>query len=78
MKYMVQAMVKISERANRVLNVVKAKYDLRDKSAAIEKIAMEYEKEILEPELKPEFIESVKNAQKGKFKKVKNISEIFG
>jgi len=75
---MVQAMVKISERANRVLNVVKAKYDLRDKSAAIEKIAMEYEKEILEPELKPEFIESVKNAQKGKFKKVKNISEIFG
>ena len=30
-----------------------------------------------EPELKPEFIESVKKAQKGKFKKVKSVSDIF-
>ena len=74
---MPQAVVKISDKANRVLNIVKAKYDLKDKSEAIEKIAMEYENEILEPELKPEFIESVKNAQNGKFKKVNSFSDIF-
>ena len=39
--YMPQAVVNISDKANRVLNIVKAKYDLMDKSAAIEKIACE-------------------------------------
>lgn len=74
---MVQAVVKISEHSNRVLNIVKAKYGLRDKSEAIEKITIEYEQEILEPELRPEFISSVQDAQKGKFKKIKDINKIF-
>ncbi len=74
---MVQAVVKLSEHSNRILNIVKAKYGLRDKSEAIEKITTEYEQEILEPELRPEFISSVKEAQKGKFKKVNSIDEIF-
>ncbi|MCX6816190.1 MAG: DUF2683 family protein [Candidatus Aenigmarchaeota archaeon] len=74
---MVQAVVRLSEHANRILNIVKAKYDLRDKSEAIEKVTTEYEQEILEPELRPEFVASVKEAQKGKFKKIKNTSEIF-
>ncbi|MBI2173073.1 MAG: DUF2683 family protein [Candidatus Aenigmarchaeota archaeon] len=33
---MVQAVVKLSEHTNRILNIVKAKYGLRDKSEAIE------------------------------------------
>ena len=74
---MPQAVVKISEHANRVLNIVKAKYDLKDKSEAIERMAAEYEQEILEPELRPEFVESVKKARKGKFKKVKNVSDVL-
>ncbi len=74
---MVQAVVRLSEHANRILNIVKAKYALRDKSEAIEKITTEYEQEILEPELRPEFIESVHEAQKGKFRKIRNTSEIF-
>ena len=74
---MVQAVVKLSEHSNRILNIVKAKYGLRDKSEAIEKITAEYEQEILEPELRPEFISSIQEAQKGKFKKVKNVDEIF-
>lgn len=74
---MVQAIVKLSDHANRVLNVVKAKYGFKDKSQAIEQMALEYEQEILEPELRPEFVESVLKAQKGKFKKVEKISDIF-
>jgi hypothetical protein len=55
--YMPQAIVKISERANRVLNILKAKYGLRDKSEAINIMAKEYEEEVMEPELRPEYIE---------------------
>lgn len=64
MIYMVQAIINIDERTNRVLNIVKAKYGLKDKSAAINKMAEEYESEILEPELKPEYIEKLRRIQK--------------
>ena len=61
---MVQAIINIDERTNRVLNIIKAKYGLKDKSAAINKMAAEYEDVILEPELKPEYIEKLKKIQK--------------
>ena len=54
---MVKALVNISDVANRVLNLIKAKYGLNDKSEAINKMAEEYKDKILEPELRPEFIE---------------------
>ena len=61
---MVQAIINIDERTNRILNIIKAKYGLKDKSAAINKMAAEYEEEILEPELKPEYIEKLKRIEK--------------
>ena len=60
---MVQAMIDISNEANQILNIVKAKHNLRDKSKAIEKVILDYGTEILEPELKPEFIEKMKKRQ---------------
>ncbi len=54
---MVQAIINISDDANRVLNVVKAKYGLKDKSAAIDKIVKAFGEELLEPELRPEYID---------------------
>ena len=53
---MVQAIIDIDDRANRVLNMVKAKYSLKDKSKAIEVMAYQYEEDILEPALRPEYI----------------------
>ena len=50
---MVQAMININEETNRVLNIIKAKYGLKDKSEAINLIVSEYEQEFLEPELSP-------------------------
>ena len=61
--YMVQAMINISDEANQILNIVKAKHNLRDKSKAIEKVILEYGTEVLEPELKPEFVEKMKKRQ---------------
>ncbi|MBT7149019.1 DUF2683 family protein, partial [Candidatus Woesearchaeota archaeon] len=48
---MVQALLEINENSNRVLNVVKAKYNLKDKSEAVEWIISDYISS--EPELKP-------------------------
>lgn len=61
---MVQAIINIDDRTNRILNIIKAKYGLKDKSAAINKMAAEYEEEVLEPELKPEYIEKLRRIEK--------------
>jgi len=53
---MVQAMININEEANKVLNIVKAKYGLKDKSEAINLVVKEYEESFLEPELRPEYV----------------------
>ena len=63
---MVQALINVSKHTNRILNIIKAKYDLKDKSEAINVMAEEYEEEILEPELRPEYIEKAKKIQKQK------------
>jgi len=58
------------------LNIIKAKYGLKDKSAAINRMAVEYEKEILEPELKPEYIEKLKGIEKQKTITIKTIENL--
>jgi len=63
---MVQAVINIEENANRVLNIVKAKFGLRDKSEAINLVVNEYEQNVLEPELRPEYIEKANKIMKDK------------
>ena len=63
---MVQAMINISKEANQILNIVKAKNNLKDKSQAINFIAREYGEEILEPELRPEYRTKLTKIMKGK------------
>jgi len=75
---MVKAIVEIDEKANRVLNILKAKYGLRDKSQAINLMARQFETVILEPELRPEFIEEMRKTEKEKTIKVKNFAKEFG
>jgi len=70
---MVQAMVNISENANQILNIVKARYNLKDKSEAIEKVVLNYGEDLLEPELRPEFIERMKNISKEKTIRIGNL-----
>jgi len=73
---MVQAVINIKERANRVLNIVKAKYGLKDKSQAIELIVEEYESTFLEPELRPEYVEKLEKIRKGKYTKYISTEEL--
>ena len=63
---MVQAIINIDEHTNRILNIIKAKYGLKDKSSAIDLMATQYEEEILEPELKPEYVEKARKIMRQK------------
>ena len=74
---MVQAVINIQEETNRILNIVKAKYGLKDKSQAIELVVSEYEENFLEPELRPEYVEKLENLEKsGKFKRYKSLKSL--
>ena len=70
---MVQALVKIDDNTNRVLNVVKAKYGLNDKGEAIELLVSKYIEQEDEPELRPEFIKKIKSIQKQKLIKIGSL-----
>jgi hypothetical protein len=73
---MVQAIININDSANRILNIVKAKYGLKDKSQAIEIMAEKYAEDLLEPELRPEYIEKLNRIEKQKGIPFKNISDL--
>lgn len=73
---MVQAIIDIDDGTNRVLNIVKAKYGLKDKSKAIEIVTKEYQIHILEPELKPEYIKKAKRISKQKSIKVGTADDL--
>ena len=75
---MVKAIVNISEKGNRLLNIVKAKENLNDKSQAINLILEIYEKEFLNQELKPEFIKELLKAQNEETEKIDNWDKHFG
>lgn len=75
---MVQALIEIDENTNRVLNVVKAKYNLKDKGKAIEFVVEKFIEEENEPELKPEFIERIKQIEKQKSIRVKDFAKRYG
>lgn len=76
---MVKNIIDLDERDNRIINIVKAKYGLKDKSKALSVIIKRYEECELEPQLRPEFVKELEEtAKKGKYIKVKDFKEEFG
>jgi len=70
-------MIEIPKEANQILNIVKARYNLKTKSEAIAKIVIECGENILEPELRPEYLEKLKRIEKeGYGKTFKSIDEL--
>ncbi len=57
---MTQAIVDLTEEANKILNIVKARYSLRNKSEAINEVALRYGAELLDPKLRPEFVKRMR------------------
>lgn len=73
---MVQAIINISDEANRILNMVKAKHCLKDKSEAINFMAKEYGETVLEPEIRPEYMKKALRAMRGKVINVGTIENL--
>ncbi len=70
-------MIKIPNEVNQILNIVKARFGLKTKSEAIAKVVAEYGSEILEPELRPEYIEKLKKIEEeGNFISFNSIEEL--
>ena len=73
---MVKAIVEIDEEANRVINILKAQYGLRDKSQAINRLAKEYKEIVLESEFRPEYIRKLLEVQKEPIIRVGSAAEL--
>jgi hypothetical protein len=73
---MVQSIIDLGEDEDKILNIVKAQYGLKNKSQAVAFIAKKYEDSFLEPELKPEYLEKLNKIRKGKYLKFSSIEEL--
>ncbi len=75
---MVQALVKLDDNTNRVLNIVKAKFGFKDKGEAIKFVVSEYVEYENEPELRPEFVKKIQEIQKQKSIRVDDFTKRYG
>ena len=73
---MVQSIIDVGEKEDRILNIVKAKYGLKNKSQAVAFIASKYEDAFLEPELNPEFVVKLSEIKKNNGLKFKSVSDL--
>ena len=73
---MVQAIVNLGEREDRVLTIVKGKFGLKNKSEAINLVIEKFEQEFLEPRLRPEYKEELLKIDRGKFKAFSSVDDL--
>ncbi|MCH7902726.1 DUF2683 family protein [archaeon] len=66
---MVDARVELNNYSNRVLGVVKAKYDLKDKSEALNRFIKDYGANEVEPEVKDTYVKKLLEIEANYFKK---------
>ncbi|MDD3245210.1 MAG: DUF2683 family protein [Candidatus ainarchaeum sp.] len=81
---MIDARVKLNNYTNRVLGVIKAKYDLKDKTQALNKFVEIYGVNEVEPEIDSKYLDKLDVIEKNHFKKkrltkmsVSKLDEMF-
>lgn len=74
---MPKAVIDLSEHANRIVNVVKARDGMKSKSAALERIVEEYEEHILDPAFKPGFVADLERIRQGPFQPVDDLGDLL-
>ena len=72
---MVQAVIKLGAHEDRVVNVVKGQHGLKNKSEAVNLIISKYEDEILEREVRPEYLRRLERISKQPGKRFKTMKE---
>jgi len=72
---MVKAIVEIDEEANKVINILKAQYGLKDKSQAINEMAKQYKVLVLESEVRPEYLRKLEKTRKEPIVRIGNAKD---
>jgi len=73
---MVQAIINLEEHKDRVLTIVKGKFGLKNKSQAINFVIGKFEEELLEPQLRPEYVKKLHKIKKQKGIHFKSVKEL--
>ena len=73
---MVQAIIDLEEHKDRVLTIVKGKFGFKNKSQAINFVIGQYEEELLEPQLRPEYIKKLHKIKKQKGISFKSVGDL--
>jgi hypothetical protein len=72
---MVKAIVEIDEEANKVINILKAQYGLRDKSQAINEMAKQYKEIVLESGVRLEYVRKLKKIREEPIIRIGSIKD---
>lgn len=75
---MPKATIKIPKKINRILNMIKAVYDLNSKEEAINFIIEKEGEKMLKKEIRPEYIEKAKKIKKEEAVEVEDFGERYG
>ena len=73
---MVQAIVNLGEHEDRLLTIVRGKFGLKNKSDAVNFVIDKYGDELLEPQLRPEYIKKLQGIKKQKGIRFKSVNEL--
>jgi hypothetical protein len=74
---MVNALMNIDENTNRVLNIIKAQYGLKDKSEAVSFVVRNYIENKDEPELRIDFVRKMNEIEAQKSIKVDDFFKSY-
>lgn len=72
---MVKAVIDIDEDANRVINMLKAQHELRDKSQAINEMAKQFKELVLDSDVRPEYALRLRKIRKESIIRVGTVKE---
>jgi len=73
---MVQAIINLEEHKDRVLTIVKGKFGFKNKSQAINFVIGKFEEELLEPQLRPEYVKKLDKIKKQKGIRFKSVGDL--
>ncbi len=73
---MVQMIVNLNEYEDRILNIVKGKFGVKNKAEAVSLVIDKFGEELLEPGLRPKYIKKLKKIDKEKGIRFKDIDDL--
>ncbi|MEK6960700.1 MAG: DUF2683 family protein [Nanoarchaeota archaeon] len=71
-----KALIDIPTEVNQVLNIVKARFNLKNKAEAITIVVNTYKEEHMEPELRPDFVHKIQKTEHLKGIEFKSVEEL--